>query len=397
MTSDASQRLLNAIQCPDEICGLTHNLYRYPARFSPYFVRAAIKEFTRPGDLVFDPFMGGGTTLVEASVLGRKAVGIDINSLAVFVSKVKTQVMADSDIDLVDEWAQMLASESSIRYPVTAHAGWVDSGYLRHLSSGATWRLRKMIALALDSFSCLDSQAQEMLARIIILRTAQWALDNRERIPTVHAFRKMLRTNATEMTNSAKEYSAAARAAVKKYGAAGRRTHPICLHRSAVGIEEDQRITSLKSPTLVLTSPPYPGVHILYHRWQVQGRRESPAPFWIANSLDGEGASYYTFGDRHSVDLKKYFSQAEATFRSVARVCDRRTVIVQMIGFSQPDWQLPAYIAAMERAGLRELSLEGSGLKDGRIRRSVPNRKWYASWRKETPSSTEVVLFHQIS
>jgi DNA modification methylase len=93
MTSDASQRLLSAIQCPDEICGLTHNLYRYPARFSPYFVRAAIEEFTRPGDLVFDPFMGGGTTLVEASVLGRKAVGIDINSLAVFVSKAKTQTI----------------------------------------------------------------------------------------------------------------------------------------------------------------------------------------------------------------------------------------------------------------------------------------------------------------
>ena len=175
MTSDASQRLLNAIRCPDEICGLTHNLYRYPARFSPYFVRAAIEEFTRPGEIVFDPFMGGGTTLVEASVLGRKALGIDINSLAVFVSKIKTQVMTNSDIKLVDEWAQLFASESSIRCPATDQAGWVESGYLKHLSSGATWRLRKMIALALDSFSCLDNQAQEMLARVIILRTAQWA------------------------------------------------------------------------------------------------------------------------------------------------------------------------------------------------------------------------------
>ena len=161
----------------------------------------------------------------------------------------------------------------------------------------------------------------------------------------------MLRTNATEMTNSAREYSSAVRAAVRKYGA-GRETRPVCFHRSAVGIEEDRRITSLKSPALILTSPPYPGVHILYHRWQVQGRRESPAPFWIANSLDGEGASYYTFGDRHSTDLTKYFSQAEAAFRSVAGICDRRTVVVQMIAFSEPDWQLPAYLAAMERAGL---------------------------------------------
>jgi DNA modification methylase len=396
MTSNASQRLLSAIHCPDEICGLTHNLYRYPARFSPYFVRAAIEEFSRAGDLVFDPFMGGGTALVEASVLGRKAVGIDINSLAVFVSKAKTQTVEDRDVELVALWAQMLASESTIRYPAAPHADWVDSGYLKHLNSRATWRVRKMITIALDSFGCLDNEAQTMLARVIILRTAQWALDNRERIPTVEEFRNTLQTNATEMTNSVKEYSAAVRAAMEKY-CIGSGYRPICLHRSAVGVEQDRRITSLKPPALVLTSPPYPGVHILYHRWQVQGRRESPAPFWIANSRDGEGASYYTFGDRHSSGLKKYFSAAEAAFRSVARICDRETVIIQMIAFSEPDWQLPAYLAAMERAGLRELSLDGSGPMDSRIWRKVPNRKWYACWRKGTPSSSEVVLFHKLA
>jgi hypothetical protein len=253
-----------------------------------------------------------------------------------------------------------------------------------------------MIAVALDSVGCLDNQPQEMLARVIILRTAQWALDNRERIPTVGEFREMLRANAAEMTNSAKEYSAAVRAAMRKYRV-DRASRPICLHRSAIGVEQDRRITSLKAPALVLTSPPYPGVHILYHRWQVQGRRESPAPFWIANSLDGEGASYYTFGDRNSTDLKTYFSQAEAAFRSVARICDRDTVIVQMLAFSEPDWQLPAYLAVMEQAGLRELSFDGSGLMDSRIWRKVPNRKWYACWRKGTPSSSEVVLFHRLS
>src|SRR5215467_6633374 len=46
--------------------GLTHNFYRYPARFSPAFVRAAIETFTKPGDLVLDNHVGGGTTLVEA-------------------------------------------------------------------------------------------------------------------------------------------------------------------------------------------------------------------------------------------------------------------------------------------------------------------------------------------
>jgi hypothetical protein len=48
------------------VSGLTHDLYRYPARFSPLFARAAIETFTEPGDTVLDPFAGGSTTLVEA-------------------------------------------------------------------------------------------------------------------------------------------------------------------------------------------------------------------------------------------------------------------------------------------------------------------------------------------
>ena len=89
--------------------------------------------------------------------------------------------------------------------------------------------------------------------------------------------------------------------------------------------------------------------------------------------------------------------QVEAAFRSVAAICKPNTVIAQMIAFSEPDWQLPAYLAAMERAGLREMPLETAVVKPERIWRSVPNRKWYASWRKGIPSSAEVVLFHQLS
>jgi hypothetical protein len=41
--------------------GHTHNFYRYPARFSPQFARAAVEAFSAPGDTVLDPFVGGGT------------------------------------------------------------------------------------------------------------------------------------------------------------------------------------------------------------------------------------------------------------------------------------------------------------------------------------------------
>jgi DNA methylase len=50
----------------EPVHGLTHGFYKYPARFSPIFARAAIEAFTQPGDLVLDNHVGGGTTLVEA-------------------------------------------------------------------------------------------------------------------------------------------------------------------------------------------------------------------------------------------------------------------------------------------------------------------------------------------
>ncbi len=60
-------------------------------------------------------------------------------------------------------------------------------------------------------------------------------------------------------------------------------------------------------PKLVLTSPPYPGVHILYHRWQISGRRETPAPYWLADLNDEHGVSHYTMGGRSRLGIHNYF------------------------------------------------------------------------------------------
>jgi hypothetical protein len=66
---------LTAVHTQRPVGGLTHNSYRYPARFSPQFARATIEAFSRPGDTILDPFMGGATSLVEGRALGRHSVG----------------------------------------------------------------------------------------------------------------------------------------------------------------------------------------------------------------------------------------------------------------------------------------------------------------------------------
>src|SRR6516165_5360447 len=97
-------QFLHAVHTQKPVNGLTHNFYRYPARFSPRFARGAIEAFSKPGDVILDPFMGGATTLVEARALGRHAAGSDISTLSVFLSRVKTTPLSEDDILKVVDW-----------------------------------------------------------------------------------------------------------------------------------------------------------------------------------------------------------------------------------------------------------------------------------------------------
>lgn len=68
-----------------------HALCPYFAMFPPEFARKAIKKYSKPSDLVVDPFSGRGTTLLEARLLKRKAIANDINPVAVAITRAKTQ------------------------------------------------------------------------------------------------------------------------------------------------------------------------------------------------------------------------------------------------------------------------------------------------------------------
>ncbi len=52
-------KLQQAVKAKENVSGLTHNFYRYSARFSPKFVREIIQVFSQPGDVILDPFVGG--------------------------------------------------------------------------------------------------------------------------------------------------------------------------------------------------------------------------------------------------------------------------------------------------------------------------------------------------
>ena len=391
LTSELAANFIEAVHNRKAVSGLTHTFHRYPARFSPLFARAAIEMFTQPSEIVLDPFMGGGTTLVEACSLGRQAVGTDVSSLATFTAKVKTTLLSEDDFEHIDAWASMSEEKLNLRNSPVRATEWIEQGYQKNISGRNTWPIRKSLELALTSLEELPGEKQQNFVRCALLGTAQWALDSRKEIPSAKEFRKRLLVHLASMKRGAREFSSALDNL--PHG----RYKATCLNRSVIGVEEDSQVAG-NPPKLILTSPPYPGVHAIYHRWQVQGRKETPAPFWIANTLDGQGGAFYTFGDRKQQNLTGYYEQLRAAFTSIAKVADCKTLLIQMVAFSDPSWQLPKYLEVMKEANFTEFeSPFPISASDGRLWRYVPNRKWYADQKGATASSKEVVLFHKLA
>jgi DNA modification methylase len=68
----------------------SHDLHAFAAKFPPQLPRAFIRGLTECDDLVLDPMMGSGTTVVEALLEGRRGIGFDIDPLALRLVRVKT-------------------------------------------------------------------------------------------------------------------------------------------------------------------------------------------------------------------------------------------------------------------------------------------------------------------
>lgn len=383
LTASTYDALLAAALDWKPVSGWTHNFYRYPARFSPRFAAAVIERFSDRGDLVLDPYMGGGTAVVEGVAAGRCAVGNDLNALAAFVATAKTTPLTADEIIAVRHWAAERVPGFNYRLssrPVDERS---DYGKTKNLSLPRARFIKKVVAAALASLEELPTNNAQRFVQCVVLRVSQWALDGRERHTSLRDFRARLTATAEEMLRAIEAYS-------EHVARSGGRA--IILHGDAAQLEHAEVFRS-GSPRaqLVVTSPPYPGVHVLYHRWQVDGRRETPAPYWITGCEDGKGASFYNFGDRRQAAADNYFRTSLITLRGIRRVIRDGGYMVQMVAFNRPDEQLERYLANMSMAGFAEVAVGA----ESRIWRRVPNRKWHAKLRGLTASAKEVVLVHR--
>jgi hypothetical protein len=215
----------------------------------------------------------------------------------------------------------------------------------------------------------------------------------RSTVPSVGDYRRALVDNGSDMLSALREWRLSLPLPVLE---------PTVLDVGLPGLGDELRRLECRTPRLLLTSPPYPGVYVIYHRWKLRGRREIPAPYWITGHQDGNGISHYTMGARAEPTLNRYFSQLELAFRDLVTVISTSTVVVQMVGFSDASDQLARYLQVMRSIGLQEFTIpELATEADGRLWRSVPNRRWWTEARSKRAiaphTSREVVLLHRLA
>ena len=385
LTFSDEQGLLEAFHSNQRVGGLTHRFYSYPARFNPVFARHVIRELSEPGDTVLDPFMGGGTTIVEAVAAGRRAIGIDINGLSRFVARIKTTPLSERDAAELLDWGFSIE-------PAMGAASVNGRASRDQRTKNLPENVTPFFDAALYSLKALRFPRQRRFARGVLLRVGQWALDCRKHYPANEELLCKVVEETRSMLTGLREFERIAKlSGINKNKITGNR---LLLEGSVTDPGILRRVGEIVgAPKLVLTSPPYPGVHILYHRWQVLGRRETPAPYWLANLQDGHGASHYTMGSRSTHGLQNYFTVLRRGFEGLKRILSSDTIVVQLVAFSETKTQLPLYMDAIAAAGYEEVRVSSLRSNENYVR-TVPNRRWY-SISKSGDADREVLMFHR--
>lgn len=284
---------------------VTHGLHPYPAKFIPHIPRELIKAYSRPGETVWDPMCGSGTSLVEAALSGRTAIGSDINPIAILASKAKTTPLSSRSRDELRGLLLRIRVNSMLwpggrpdRRPVIPEFHNRDHWF--------TERAAHELGLIREDIEMLETDGARQLAlcafsAIVVAASNQegetrWRAIRREHEPGAVLARFAAKLRASLV--AAESYGRRARADVEVARWDARKP-------GMVGGEVD----------LIVTSPPYANTHdyYLYNKLRM---------FWLGEDVKAVQEAEIGSRNRHSdrgAEIGDYLDSIEKAMRQMYR------------------------------------------------------------------------------
>lgn len=201
--------------------------------------------FSKPGDKILDPFCGSGTVLLESMIKGRNAIGIDINPLAVLISKVKTTPLDTQKISIMEK---KIIDGIKKKKQISIH----DFPNRNYWFTPAS---QKQLASLLSEIKKIDEEEYRNFFLVCISSCVRYASRaDPEIIPPVIS-KKMKEIQKNRRTNVLKKFRSTVQANI-------RRVTKISAHNSTASVQVqlgNSRNIPLAddSINLVITSPPY--------------------------------------------------------------------------------------------------------------------------------------------
>ncbi len=228
--------------------GYTRTYYSYPAKFLSQLPKELIKNFTKEGGLVFDPFCGGGTTGLESMLLNRRFIGYDINPFAIHVSKVKCTYINPNDL-----MHTLVNIENDFKHHFMIETSLFNSDEQYCLQSEIIYQIDKIFTLVAtleDDFKDFFNLALIHLIKIVGRRDFKLPPKNSDK----YIF-KLFYQKSSKMIHGMKELPK-----IVSY-------HPEFHLKSNFNTH-----LSNSSVDCIITSPPYKGKDIEYQELQIQRR-----------------------------------------------------------------------------------------------------------------------------
>jgi hypothetical protein len=308
---EAARRLAHALSVdPEAELPFTHGFHAYPARMHPETARRVLEAF--PADSVYDPFVGSGTTALEAVRRGARFVGVDVSRVALEVAWARTRIWTPDRSRRVEQAGHRLAARGAgamggpLEPPrgTSAERAWFSPHTFREIRAlkalidGEEEELRRMHTVVLSSLMVkLSKQASDSLP----------VMDRGFRPRPPGTTFRWFRDKCTELTRM-----------LLRLGSD--------LHKRRVEVREP-RFVRADARTfrpegafeLALTSPPYPGTYdyALHHA------RRHP--------LFGDEAAYvfeHEMGSRRDSSPDRYRDDVAACLRNMLAASERLVLLI---------------------------------------------------------------------